>query len=693
MASSFKCIYNYPETLLDTLCQWNDTILAGNLDNTATNFTDAVRATGSSDRSRAKEMYRIGLLCLELTKGEIGLDHIKAGKNAQSDLGFISSVITKAKQTKDSDSLRLAYSALCSIYSLLQSVTIGQTEISLNALIYRLNNIFPCPDDIDFIKWHRYVLSAFLCELKYREYLYSKNPVANPIPDVFEDTLTGKNTAPFSMSIRTNEFKELKLRKTIQSASDVRDAISERVSLTDIFQQKMPLFMFGNDSDIIPKGYYGMANKYFSSFLRAAFEFEVSDSSRASIFEALFDEDSIASAKTDALKAIIDIFETATDTTLITEYNRLMKTIYQGAKDALRVLNKDQKQGTSGQTMTIQTIYYGCPGTGKSHQVKDLTEGLDDEKIIKFDDGTTNVFRTTFHPDYDYATFVGCYKPVKVNDKLDYKFVPQVFTNAYVTAKKHPETPIYLIIEEINRGNCAQIFGDLFQLLDRENGESKFPIDAEEELMKYLRDEAQLTDYIKIKLPANFNIYATMNTSDQSLFPMDSAFKRRWEMKYIKINYAHPDANYTFTVGSQDYHWLEYLPCFNDKITLATDSEDKQMGEFFIRSNMTATEFKNKVMFYLWNDVCKDLYSGKNSPQSFFFRDVYGNPFKFTELFNELPENAKDEDKTDPRKNGDLLLEGFLYYVKNGKKKAPKTEAITEQTVEEPEEGGELAAE
>ena len=342
---------------------------------------------------------------------------------------------------------------------------------------------------------------------------------------------------------------------------------------------------------------------------------------------------------------------------------------------------------------TVQTIYYGCPGTGKSHQVKELTEGLKGEKTIKFDDGKTNVFRTTFHPDYDYATFVGCYKPVKENDKLDYKFVPQVFTNAYVTAKKHPETPIYLIIEEINRGNCAQIFGDLFQLLDRENGESKFPIDAEEELMKYLRDEAQLDDYIKIKLPANFNIYATMNTSDQSLFPMDSAFKRRWEMKYIKIDYTNKEADYTFNVGGKDYHWLEYLPCINDKITLATDSEDKQMGEFFIRSNMSATEFKNKVMFYLWNDVCKDLYAGTNSPQSFFFRDIYGKPFKFTELFNEPAPDASEEDKKDPRKNGDLLLEGFLYYVKNGKKKAPKTEAITEQTVEEPEEGGEQPAE
>lgn len=367
--------------------------------------------------------------------------------------------------------------------------------------------------------------------------------------------------------------------------------------------------------------------------------------------------------------------------------------------DALRILNgtftgsgNPEVNGDASKE-TVQTIYYGCPGTGKSHQVKDLTEGLDGTKTIKFEDGKTNVFRTTFHPDYDYATFVGCYKPVKENDKLDYKFVPQVFTNAYVTAKKHPDTPIYLIIEEINRGNCAQIFGDLFQLLDRENGLSKFPIDAEEELMKYLRDEAGLDDYIKIKLPANFNIYATMNTSDQSLFPMDSAFKRRWEMKYIKIDYTNKEADYTFNVGGKDYHWLEYLPCINDKITLATDSEDKQMGEFFIRSNMSATEFKNKVMFYLWNDVCKDLYAGTNSPQSFFFRDIYGKPFKFTELFNEPAPDASEEDKKDPRKNGDLLLEGFLYYVKNGKKKAPKTEAITEQTVEEPEEGGEQAAE
>ena len=331
---------------------------------------------------------------------------------------------------------------------------------------------------------------------------------------------------------------------------------------------------------------------------------------------------------------------------------------------------------------TIQKIYYSCPGTGKSREVKRLTEGLKGEQTIVFDDGTTNIFRTTFHPDYDYTTFVGCYKPVKNAGTLDYKFVPQVFTNAYVAAKKHPETPIYLIIEEINRGNCAQIFGDLFQLLDRKDGVSEFPIDTEEELMKYLRDEAGIEDCKKLCLPANFNIYATMNTSDQSLFPMDSAFKRRWEMKYVKINYDITAADFTFSVNGTDYHWLYYLPFFNDKITEASDSEDKQMGEFFIRKNMTSEEFKNKVMFYLWNDVCKDLYAGNNSPQSFFFRDLYGKPFKFTQLFNEPKVDASEEDKKDPSKNGDVLLADFLHYIEFGKKKSPKAVAATPASTE-----------
>lgn len=325
--------------------------------------------------------------------------------------------------------------------------------------------------------------------------------------------------------------------------------------------------------------------------------------------------------------------------------------------------------GSTGET-TIQTIYYGCPGTGKSHEVKDKTEGLDGTKTIKFEDGTTNVFRTTFHPDYDYATFVGCYKPVKEDGVLDYKFVPQVFTNAYVAAKKHPDTPIYLIIEEINRGNCAQIFGDLFQLLDRTNGESDYEIKPDAELAKYLASEGVSSE--SLKLPKNLHIYASMNTSDQSLFPMDSAFKRRWAMEYLPIDYKHGKAmKFTITVDGIKYPWIGFLQMVNEMILNATDSEDKQMGEFFIKSSVSEKEFINKVMFYLWNDVCKDLYNPRRVQAQYFLRvknllDGEKNDyFTFAELFSDRNGNSR-------------LLKEFFMYLEEKFKENHKDIKLTE---------------
>ena len=302
----------------------------------------------------------------------------------------------------------------------------------------------------------------------------------------------------------------------------------------------------------------------------------------------------------------------------------------------------------------IQTIYYGCPGTGKSHTVKIIAEGENGEKIIKYDDGTNNVFRTTFHPDYDYATFVGCYKPVKEGAAIDYKFIPQVFTNAYVCAYRHREDPIYLIIEEINRGNCAQIFGDLFQLLDRTNGESDYAIKPDTELAKYLASQGVPSE--ELKLPDNLHIYATMNTSDQSLFPMDSAFKRRWAMEYMPINYTQKKAStFTIEVAGKKYPWIKFLEMVNERIVNATDSEDKQMGEFFIKESVNEREFINKVMFYLWNDVCKDLYNPRHVQGAFFLRvknkleTEKNDYFTFAELFSDRNENSR------------LLTEFFSY--------------------------------
>lgn len=271
-----------------------------------------------------------------------------------------------------------------------------------------------------------------------------------------------------------------------------------------------------------------------------------------------------------------------------------------------------------------QIIYYGAPGTGKSHRIKEQLEGVPKE----------NIFRTTFHPDSDYSTFVGAYKPTRSErplyglfgketvrlkdgedlseDIITYKFIPQAFLNAYMQAYRKPDENVYLIIEEINRGNCAQIFGDLFQLLDRdEYGVSEYTIKADADLKAFLEDEmGEGNDAIKdgeLCLPSNLYIYATMNTSDQSLFPIDSAFKRRWDWEYEPIKYK--NTNWGIDIQGETYSWVSFQKEINRRIFESTSSEDKMLGDYFVNpSNGIITEkmLLNKILFYLWNDVCKD---------------------------------------------------------------------------------------
>lgn len=260
-------------------------------------------------------------------------------------------------------------------------------------------------------------------------------------------------------------------------------------------------------------------------------------------------------------------------------------------------------------TPSLQKIYFGNPGSGKSYKVETETKGK-------------KVFRTTFHPDSDYSTFVGTYKPLSDGTSIRYTFVPQTFTNAYIEAYKDIDTPVYLIIEEINRGNCAQIFGDLFQLLDRRNdGYSEYPINADKDLRDYIRTELARYKGIdpdiesegiedgKLRLPPNLHILATMNTSDQSLFPMDSAFKRRWDWEYVPIKYSGATSDhFTIKLSDKRFRWIDFLKAVNDRIRRVTESEDKQLGNYFIKSDIDEAEFKSKVMFYLWSEVCKDEY-------------------------------------------------------------------------------------
>lgn len=292
-----------------------------------------------------------------------------------------------------------------------------------------------------------------------------------------------------------------------------------------------------------------------------------------------------------------------------------------------------------------QIIYYGAPGTGKSHRIKKQLEGVSKE----------NIFRTTFHPDSDYSTFVGAYKPtrakkplyglnggltIRLNDGkedlnediITYKFIPQAFLNAYMQAYKKPNENVYLIIEEINRGNCAQIFGDLFQLLDRdESGKSEYTIKADADLKTFLENElGEGCEAIKdgeLCLPPNLYIYATMNTSDQSLFPIDSAFKRRWDWEYEPIKYKNTD--WEIEIGDLKYRWSDFQKEVNTRILKDTGSEDKMLGDYFVNPPtriISYNLFRNKILFYLWNDVCKDGDA-----------DIFptGEDFSFSQLYNQ----------------------------------------------------------
>ncbi|MBR6197071.1 MAG: AAA family ATPase [Bacteroidaceae bacterium] len=372
-----------------------------------------------------------------------------------------------------------------------------------------------------------------------------------------------------------------------------------------------------------------------------------------------------------------------------------------------------QKENILPQTdFPLQQIYYGAPGTGKSHVVKAMTEG---KKVI----------RTTFHPDSDYSTFVGAYKPttgllpicnelgqpIKIGEnvlhkeQIAYEFVPQAFLQAYVKAwefyaeASEDEEPKaqFLVIEEINRGNCAQIFGDLFQLLDRNAaGFSDYPINADKDMEKQLAKmfngmppipmadsinalygKDVVSDVVSGKillLPNNLYIWATMNTSDQSLFPIDSAFKRRWDWQYMPISDA--KKGWQIEANGKRYDWWQFLQKINDKIEAATYSEDKKLGYFFCKAKdgiIDAETFVGKVLFYLWNDVFKD---NSFDDDKTLFTDEDGTPLSYHKFYT-----------VDDNGNAKIAEDKVVLLLKN-LGLLPVEESEIEDTEEEEDEDG-----
>lgn len=291
--------------------------------------------------------------------------------------------------------------------------------------------------------------------------------------------------------------------------------------------------------------------------------------------------------------------------------------------------NNMEKQSNSKDIKGYNKIYYGIPGSGKSYYIENT--------VLKDVDKDNDVFRTTFYLDYSNSDFIGQIYPVVKDRNVTYEPKPGPFTKALERALRNPGRMIYLVIEEINRGNAAAIFGDTFQLLDRlkENrddrviGDSEYPVANEfiegyfEKVNKDLKDNDKIKfTKNKIIIPHNLTLLATMNTSDQNVFPLDTAFKRRWDREKVMTDWNKVGDIKNLYVPFTDITWGKFATTINDKMLKdngesdVSVSEDKQMGAYFVKENMLSKEkntgdkdslraFISNVMDYLYNDVTK----------------------------------------------------------------------------------------
>lgn len=267
-------------------------------------------------------------------------------------------------------------------------------------------------------------------------------------------------------------------------------------------------------------------------------------------------------------------------------------------------------------------IYYGIPGCGKSFHIED--------KVLKEVDKEHDVFRTTFYLDYSNSDFIGqIYPVVRYDGSVSYEEKPGPFTKALERALRSPDKMIYLVIEEINRGNAAAIFGDTFQLLDRLKkdrdgrvaGDSEYPVNNEF-IEGYFKKNNVPFNSDKIYIPHNLTLLATMNTSDQNVFPLDTAFKRRWDREKVMTDWNEVDDIKNLYIPYTDVTWEKFATTINKKMLVddgesdVSVSEDKQMGAYFVKENMLSQEkntgdkdslraFISNVMDYLYNDVTK----------------------------------------------------------------------------------------
>ena len=473
------------------------------------------------------------------------------------------------------------------------------------------------------------------------------------LPESFFNELIKKDILIESEPVKAKNNQQNKVFKINEKFKVVLSNTVLKLLKNPITEEKLPMFLVvegnGNKPQIRPSAYAEYKKK--GLYLEYNLDW----------FKELYDNNSEENV-------MIYTFENDTFIIDIEEKNHIENTTIENFENIDTKINKPH-----------QIIFFGAPGTGKSYKLNKEAENFFNKN---------NISRVTLHPNYNYSNFIGTFKPFpKIkndNETITYTYVPGILTKLLMRALNNPKEDFLLIIEEINRANTAAVFGDFFQLLDRDkNGNSEYDIVVSEDLKLLFsknkisknintecleaiqHDEISVaeenppynqTDF-KLKLPSNFYIWATMNSADQGVMPLDTAFKRRWEFEYIGINDAYDkskDENdksefdtYNFKANENELaNWNDFRIKINEILSKCHVPEDKLLGPYFISKSILESgdpdkiknAIKNKVLMYLYEDA------GKQHRRKIFKDGIWETYSKLCDAFDKNCEKIfKDE--------------------------------------------------
>lgn len=466
MKYNINCIYNYYDTLLSEWSKWNKDLLVGSFDDDASNLSEALGITSSDGRSRAKELFRIGLLTHELTKGMEALNSAKKGENLQSRLGFISALLYQGYNEYRTESIFKSIAALNAIFSLAQPIEIEGISISVNTVVHRLLETFPLQEGYDRTQWIRYLVSGFCCELKMARDSkgildYVKGDCAN-------------------ISLRIIENNSDIARCTINDINSLMKAIDDKVSLTNIYHQKMALFLLGSTKDAEPRGFYGIADKYFQDFLQEAYSVESSDVINTPFKGLYIDDECSECQKPQILEVLKQIC--IDNPSFAKEYKKVMKSIEEGAIEALMYITDKPKSAfekiwipkdssipvdeyvdylTALRTKPF-LLLAGISGTGKSRKVQELAF-MSCPEVFREKDSTTpgNYCLIEVKPNWhDSTELLGYYSALSGRYELT------DFIRFTYKALMHYDTPFFLCLDEMNLAPVEQYFAEYLSVLE-----------------------------------------------------------------------------------------------------------------------------------------------------------------------------------------------------------------------------------